>query len=225
MRHGKKINHLSRTASHRRHMLSNMASSLLLNKRVTTTVAKAKALRKYIEPIISKGKNDSSHSRRVVFAKLQNKDAIKELFDRISEKVFNRPGGYTRIIRLGARRGDNAEMCIIELVDYNDNLIKEGGDTSSKGKTRRRKRGGKSTKASEEGSTDTKSENAASTSSDVLELDNEKTVETNAKESGGSTEENVEAKEEIVEEETQEEVEISTDKKAEDSNSEEDKKE
>jgi len=122
MRHGKKVNHLGRTSSHRKAMLANMACSLIEHKRITTTVAKAKALKVYVEPIITRSKSDTTHSRRVVFSYLQNKYAITELFLNISQKVGSRPGGYTRIIKTGARLGDNAEMCFIELVDYNTNL-------------------------------------------------------------------------------------------------------
>jgi len=136
MRHCKKINHLGRTSAHRQAMLSNMASSLILHKRIKTTVAKAKALKKYVEPLLNKGKNDTTHSRRVVFSYLQNKDAITELFREISLKIANRPGGYTRILKLGNRLGDNAEMCYIELVDYNDNYTTKT-ETVTK-KTRRR---------------------------------------------------------------------------------------
>jgi len=140
MRHGKKFNHLGRTASHRKAMLSNMASSLILNKRITTTVAKAKALRKYIEPIMTKAKNDSTHSRRVVFSYLQDKETVQLLFSEVADKIANRPGGYTRIIKMGNRLGDNADMCIIELVDYNELLSKE--TKPEKTKTRRSRRGG-----------------------------------------------------------------------------------
>jgi len=120
MRHAKKNNHLGRTAAHREAMLSNMAASLLLHKRISTTLAKAKELRKYIEPLITRGKEDTTHSRREVFSHLQNKFAVSELFREISQKVGDRPGGYTRILKTGFRKGDNAEMCIIELVDYNE---------------------------------------------------------------------------------------------------------
>ena len=140
MRHGKKFNHLGRTASHRAALLSNMASSLILHKRIQTTVAKAKELRKYVEPMITKSKTDSTNNRRVVFSYLQNKDAIKELFSIVSEKVANRPGGYTRIIKLGNRLGDNAEMCFIELVDFNETMLAASAEKS--GKTRRSRRGG-----------------------------------------------------------------------------------
>lgn len=142
MRHGNKINHLGRTASHRKALLSNMASSLILNKRITTTVAKAKALRKYVEPLLTKAKNDTMHSRRTVFSYLQNKESVKALFGEVASKISDRPGGYTRIIKMGATRiGDNAEMCLIELVDFNSLYTKEGA--VKKAKTRRSRRGGK----------------------------------------------------------------------------------
>ena len=141
MRHGKKFNHLGRTADHRRAMLANMAISLIMHKRITTTVAKAKALKKYVEPLITKAKEDSTNSRRVVFSYLQNKDAIKELFSTVSEKVGDRPGGYTRIIKLGARQGDAAQVCFIELVDFDPEMAK----TETKKKATRRSR--KATKA------------------------------------------------------------------------------
>lgn len=139
MRHGKKINHLGRTASHRKAMLSNMATSLILHKRITTTVAKAKALRKYVEPLITKSKTDTTHSRRTVFSYLQDKESAQVLFDDVASKVADRPGGYTRIIKFGNRLGDNAEMCMIELVDYNETYVTE----EKPGKrTRRSRRGG-----------------------------------------------------------------------------------
>ncbi len=125
MRHNKKFNHLGRTATHRNAMLSNMANSLIKHKRITTTVAKAKALKKFVEPLITKSKNDTTNSRRVVFSYLQDKYAVTELFKEISVKVADRPGGYTRIIKLGNRLGDNAEMCFIELVDYDENMAKD----------------------------------------------------------------------------------------------------
>ena len=125
MRHNKKFNHLGRTASHRSAMLSNMACSLIKHKRITTTVAKAKALKKFVEPLITKSKEDTTNSRRVVFSNLQDKLAVTELFKEISVKIADRPGGYTRIIKTGHRLGDNAEMCFIELVDYNENMAKE----------------------------------------------------------------------------------------------------
>ena len=125
MRHNKKINHLGRTNTHREAMLSNMASSLIKHKRIFTTTAKAKALRKYVEPLITKCKDDSTHSRRVVFSTLQDKYAVTELFQEVSKKIGDRPGGYTRIIKTGNRLGDNAAMCFIELVDYNENMLKD----------------------------------------------------------------------------------------------------
>ena len=124
MRHNKKFNHLGRTASHRSAMLSNMAVSLIMHKRITTTLAKAKALKKYVEPLITRSKDDTTNSRRVVFSYLQNKFAVTELFKVISEKVANRPGGYTRIIKTGFRAGDAAPMCFIELVDFDENMAK-----------------------------------------------------------------------------------------------------
>ena len=125
MRHNKKFNHLGRTASHRNAMLANMACSLIKHKRITTTVAKAKPLKKYVEPLLTKSKNDTTNSRRVVFSYLQDKYAITELFKEIAVKIADRPGGYTRIIKTGNRLGDNAEMCFIELVDFNENMAKE----------------------------------------------------------------------------------------------------
>lgn len=125
MRHNKKFNHLGRTSSHRKAMLSNMAISLIRHKRIATTLAKAKALRVYVEPILTKSKDDSTNSRRQVFSHLQNKEAVTELFRDVAVKIADRPGGYTRILRTGFRLGDNAEMCIIELVDYNENMLKE----------------------------------------------------------------------------------------------------
>jgi len=140
MRHGKKNNHLGRTAPHRAAMLSNMATSLILHKRIETTVAKAKELRKYAEPLITKAKTDDTNNRRVVFSYLQSKEAIKELFGIVAEKVANRPGGYTRIIKLNNRLGDNAEMCMMELVDFNETMLSAGTETAAK--TRRSRRGG-----------------------------------------------------------------------------------
>ena len=134
MRHKKSFNHLGRTASHRKAMLSNMAISLIMHKRITTPLAKAKELKKFVEPLITKSKEDTTNSRRVVFSYLQNKEAIIELFKEISVKVAERPGGYTRIIKLGTRLGDAAEMCFIELVDFNENMAKP---VAKKARTRR----------------------------------------------------------------------------------------
>lgn len=139
MRHNKKFNHLGRKSAHRKAMLSNMASSLIEHKRITTTVAKARALRTYVEPLITKAKNDTTHSRRVVFSYLQSKEAVSELFREVAEKVGDRPGGYTRILKTGNRLGDNADMCIIELVDFNEAMLaaKEEATTSKKRRSRR----------------------------------------------------------------------------------------
>jgi large subunit ribosomal protein L17 len=137
MRHSRVINHLGRTSSHRKAMLANMATSLIIHKRITTTTAKAKALRTYVEPLITKSKEDSTHSRRVVFSYLKDKTAVAELFRDISPKIGERPGGYTRILKLGNRIGDNADMCIIELVDYNEAML---GGEAAKTKTTRRRR-------------------------------------------------------------------------------------
>jgi len=137
MRHQRVINHLGRTSPHRKAMLSNMAASLILHKRISTTTAKAKALRSFVEPLITKSKEDSTHSRRVVFSYLKSKFAVAELFREVSPKIAERPGGYTRILKTGNRIGDNAEMCIIELVDYNENML---GIEKTKVKATRRKR-------------------------------------------------------------------------------------
>ncbi|QZE13217.1 50S ribosomal protein L17 [Halosquirtibacter laminarini] len=147
MRHNKKFNHLGRKSAHRKAMLSNMACSLLLHKRITTTVAKAKALRMYVEPLITKSKDDSTHNRRTVFSYLKSKTAVTELFREVSVKVADRPGGYTRILKTGNRLGDNAEMCIIELVDYNEAML-NAKDAKPAAKSRRRRK--KSTDAATE---------------------------------------------------------------------------
>lgn len=135
MRHAKRINHLGRTSAHREAMLSNMATSLIMYKRINTTLAKAKELKKFVEPLITRSKNDTTHSRRIVFAQLHNKYAVTELFREVSQKVANRPGGYTRILKTGFRKGDNAEMCLIELVDYNETYTTE--EVKKTTKTRR----------------------------------------------------------------------------------------
>jgi large subunit ribosomal protein L17 len=148
MRHGKKINHLGRKTAHRQALLSNLASSLILHKRITTTVAKAKALRKYVEPLLTKSKDDTTHSRRVVFSYLANKESVKTLFGEVAAKIATRPGGYTRIIKLAdTRQGDNAEMCLMELVDFNTLYTKDGA--AKKAKTRRGR--GKKKEDGEEG--------------------------------------------------------------------------
>jgi large subunit ribosomal protein L17 len=184
MRHGKKINHLGRTAAHRNAMLSNMASSLILHKRVSTTVAKAKALRQFVEPLLTKAKDDTTHSRRTVFATLQNKESIKELYGEVAGRIANRPGGYTRILKLSAtRNGDNADMCVIELVDFNETLLEAKNATEAKATTTRRsrRRGGK-------GGAEATSSNEAGTEARefVPELDGESNTnqEVNRTESG-----------------------------------------
>jgi len=141
MRHRNKINHLGRTYSHRAAMLSNMAVSLIMHKRIFTTLPKAKELRKYVEPLLTKSKNDTTHSRRLVFQELHNKYAVTELFQEISQKIGDRPGGYTRIIKTGNRLGDNAEMCFIELVDYNELMLKTAKKTTAKTRRSRRSSG------------------------------------------------------------------------------------
>ena len=156
MRHNKKFNHLGRTASHRNAMLSNMACSLIKHKRITTTVAKAKALKKFVEPLITKSKEDTTNSRRVVFSNLQDKFAVTELFKEISVKVADRPGGYTRIIKTGHRLGDNAEMCFIELVDYNENMAKTAAKKATR--TRRSKKSAAATEAPAEATAETTTE-------------------------------------------------------------------
>jgi large subunit ribosomal protein L17 len=160
MRHGKKVNHLSRKKGHRRSLLSNMACSLIEHKSISTTLAKAKALRVYVEPLLTKSKTDSTHSRRTVFSYLQNKDVVSELFRDVAPKIATRNGGYTRIIRTGYRLGDNAEMCMIELVDFNEVYTKE----DSKKTTRRSRRGGK------------KSDDSVSTEAPVAEATEETPV-------------------------------------------------
>jgi len=147
MRHNKKINHLGRTASHRAAMLANMAISLIKHKRITTTVEKAKALKKYVEPLITKSKNDTTNSRRVVFSYLQDKFAVTELFKEISVKIADRPGGYTRIIKTGHRLGDNAAMCFIELVDYDENMAKDTVKKSTRTRRRSKKAVAEATEA------------------------------------------------------------------------------
>lgn len=164
MRHGKKINHLGRTKPHRQAMLSNMACSLIQHKRINTTLAKAKALRGFVEPLITKSKTDNTHSRRVVFSYLNDKIAVSELFREVAPKVADRPGGYTRIIKTGNRLGDNAEMCMMELVDFNELYTSEKETT--KKKTRRR-RGGSGSAKSESANTEAKAETTEAPKAEV----------------------------------------------------------
>jgi len=156
MRHGKKFNHLSRKTAHRKAMLANMACSLIEHKRINTTVAKAKALKQFVEPMITKSKEDTTHNRRIVMAKLRQKDAVTELFRDVAVKVGDRPGGYTRIIKLGNRLGDNADMAMIELVDYNE--LYNAGKSAKKKTTRRSRRGGAAKTAAPAANTATKEE-------------------------------------------------------------------
>ena len=158
MRHGDKIKNLSRTKAHRDALLSNLAVALITHKKIVTTVAKAKALRVYVEPLITKGKTNTTHQRRVVFSHLQDKAAITELFGTVAEKIAGRPGGYTRIIKLGARTGDNAEMALIELVDFNEIYGKGKGEVKETGKKTRRGRSKKSAEKAEEAATEEKTE-------------------------------------------------------------------
>lgn len=201
MRHGKKFNHLGRKAAHRNSMLANMASSLIEHKRINTTLAKAKALRQFVEPIITKSKEDTTHNRRLAFAQLRQKEAVTELFREVAPKVSTRPGGYTRIIRLGNRLGDNADMAMIELVDFNELYSTDkpekktrrsrrgGGGSSSKAKTSEGKSSSEETtkaKASDEKpEAKAKSESEAQPSS----VENQKAKEENKKEEAKATEE------------------------------------
>ena len=185
MRHGKKFNHLGRKTAHRKAMLANMATSLIIHKRIKTTVAKAKALKLYVEPLITKSKNDTTHSRRVVFSYLKDKYAVTELFREVSTKIANRPGGYTRILRTGNRLGDNAEMCIIELVDYNENLltVKE-----TKAKSTRRRKPKKKVDEAPKAATETSTEEVK------VEEKAEKAEKTPAKKTAAKKEEKAPAK-------------------------------
>ncbi len=168
MRHNKKFNHLGRKTAHRKAMLSNMASSLIQHKRITTTVAKAKALRMYVEPLITKSKKDSTHSRRVVFSYLQDKEAVSELFREVAGKIAERPGGYTRILKTGNRLGDNAEMCIIELVDYNEAMLAAKEEAAAPKKRRSRRGGAKKTEAAAPATT-TETETSVADEVEVVE--------------------------------------------------------
>ena len=170
MRHNKKFNHLGRTNTHRNAMLSNMCASLIIHKRIFTTVAKAKALKKVVEPIITKSKEDTTHSRRLVFQALQSKTAVTELFQNISQKVADRPGGYTRILKTGNRLGDNASMCFIELVDYNENMLRE---KKAEGKARTRR----SRKKAEGSDTEAKAQPKKEVASPAVETKNDEAAE------------------------------------------------
>lgn len=208
MRHGKRFNHLGRTAPHRKAMLANMASSLIIHKRLTTTVAKAKALRKYVEPLITRSKVDSTHSRRVVFSYLQDKDSSHVLFSEVAERVAERPGGYTRIIKLGNRAGDNADMCMIELVDFNELYNHEEKQKSTR--TQRSRRGGSGSKKSSESATETSAPTATAATADaaVEEEDTtnaavaeETTQETESETTAEATDTETDSKDESTDEE------------------------
>jgi len=203
MRHGKRFNHLGRKPAHRKAMLANMACSLIEHKTINTTLAKAKALRKYVEPLLTKSKTDSTHSRRVVFSYLQNKFTVTELFRDVAPKIANRPGGYTRIIRTGYRLGDNAEMCMIELVDFNEIYVNE----KSKKTTRRSRRGGG---ASTEGATDASAKAETTDTSTSSTTVDETTTETTDVVVETVEETTKEAKAEVVEEVKEEVADTST---------------
>ena len=232
MRHGKKINPLGRKAAHRKAMLSNMACSLIEHKRIKTTVAKAKALRKFVEPLITKSKNDTTHSRRIVFSHLRQKQVVTELFGDVASKVGDREGGYTRILRLGNRLGDNAEMCLIELVDFNEIYSNE---KPKKSKSTRRSRGGSKKNVSK--ATETVTEETApivsegepsETASDEVKtsetVSTEKVEETSAKEQATESVQE-EPKEDEAEKENQEKKAPQTDDKNESAEKKEDKSE
>ncbi|MBS4012439.1 MAG: 50S ribosomal protein L17 [Bacteroidetes bacterium] len=187
MRHRKKINHLGRTASHRQATLANMASSLIIHKRISTTLAKAKVLKVYVEPLITKSKVDSTHSRRTVFSSLGNKNAVSELFREISQKIADRPGGYTRILKTGFRKGDGAEMCFIELVDYNLNMLKSAEESQQK-RTRR----GKAKKKDDAAALAKKDKVVEKTEPEAIVEDEPKAEETQVVETESATEASVE---------------------------------
>lgn len=177
MRHNKKFNHLGRTSSHRQAMLSNMACSLIMHKRIFTTVAKAKALRTYVEPLLTKSKEDTTHSRRTVFSYLKNKYAVTELFKEIAQKISDRPGGYTRILKTGNRLGDNAAMCFIELVDYNENMLKTAATKKTSRTRRSRKKSSAASVAASEAPETVATAEVAETPAPAAEAQEEKKAE------------------------------------------------
>jgi large subunit ribosomal protein L17 len=193
MRHNNKINHLGRTHSHREALLSNMAVSLIQHKRIFTTLAKAKELRKYVEPLITKSKEDTTHSRRIVFRNLRDKYAVTELFKEVSQKIGDRPGGYTRIIKTGNRLGDNASMCFIELVDYNELMLKE--KTPKAKTTRRSRRGSGKSEATTLEATDTSKKAPKAPKAVVPEIEEAQIVETPVTETEASVTETPAAEE------------------------------
>jgi len=193
MRHKKSFNHLSRKPAHRKAMLANMASSLIVHKRISTTTAKAKALKMYVEPLITKAKEDSTHSRRTVFSYLKDKEAVTELFREVGAKVMKRPGGYTRILKTGARLGDNADMCIIELVDYNENLLAAKEEKQQqKSSTRRSRRGGKKSKTTE--TTTSKTEQQDTAAGEDVKAEQKEVEAASSEDEATDTKEDVEAK-------------------------------
>lgn len=231
MRHNKKLNHLSRTSAHRKAMLANMAASLILHKRIKTTTAKAKALRVYIEPLLTRAKLDNTHNRRVVFKYLQNKYAVAELFREVSQKIANREGGYTRVLKIGARLGDNAQMAIIELVDYNESLL-EAKETAKKSSSRRSRRGrGKGKQETHEGTPAEKVETPVGEEEvkeeNVVEEKTEQVAEekTEEKETEKAEEKTEEKAEEKPEETPEEKVDSAKSEKKETTKKTEDKKE
>lgn len=185
MRHNKKNNHLGRKTAHRSAMLSNMATSLIIHKRIFTTVPKAKELRKYVEPLITKSKEDTTHSRREVFSKLQNKGAVTELFQVVSQKVADRPGGYTRIIKTGFRLGDNASMCFIELVDFNDNMLSDGKAKKTRTRRSRRKASSDVAAVDKSNAKPEKENEAKNDETSVLDETDAASVEVNAENADG----------------------------------------
>jgi len=227
MRHNKKFNHLGRKSAHRKAMLANMASSLIAHKRITTTVAKARALRMYVEPLITKAKNDTTHSRRVVFSYLQDKHAVSELFRDVAAKVADRPGGYTRILKTGNRLGDNAEMCIIELVDYNEAMLAAKEEAAKPKKRRSRRGGGKKADDTAAAPVAETTAPAADAEEDKAEVEEVKTEATEPVEEAKAEESEVTAEAEVAEEEVAEEpkAEADTEEQAsEEGDAEEDKK-
>ncbi|MBL4658504.1 MAG: 50S ribosomal protein L17 [Flavobacteriales bacterium] len=214
MRHGKKFNHLSRKAPHRKAMLANMASSLLMHKRINTTVAKAKALKVFIEPLLTKSKDDSTHSRRMVFRYLRDKYAVTELFRDVAPKIANRPGGYTRILKTGNRLGDNAEMCMIELVDFNEVMLaepKSEGAAEKKPRTRRGKKKSDAPKATAKAETKEESKPVVE-DAEIIEEEVKEDVSAEASEKSETSEAEPEAKAE--EETTDESSEAKTEEEA-----------
>lgn len=217
MRHGKKFNHLSRKAPHRKAMLANMASSLLKHKRINTTVAKAKALRTFIEPLLTKAKDDTTHSRRMVFRYLRDKYAVTELFRDVAPKIADRPGGYTRILKTGNRLGDNAEMCLIELVDFNEAMVADPKGKTTTEKKPRTRRGRKKKDASVEATAAPKAEKPVVEEAEIVEEVDGAVDLSEAKDSGKveeKSEETAATPDDEVKEEEKTDPEVSEEKEA-----------